>query len=290
MKLPDFYKNAQLNQLKMKMEIKADVYGNLSKVTAFDTIKLQLSSVEGVEIDDLNQVLTYSDKSLVIYNEKSNAYHRVILYIRDVYSYGNGYGLPKFHVANCKTLIQMRQQGRSHRYVTSQNETGIFRIHHIINNYPNPRDERLDICQNCLEALNYNYFSIKMPEIQKREIITNFSITEFFEIYPKSFFENPEKLPSYLTAPLNVYPNNWDNIAKQYKQEKGWQCEQCGINLSNDRSFLHVHHLDGQINNNDESNFKVLCYYCHANQPLHGHMKNQIYQNFCQKYQKPDLF
>jgi len=37
--------------------------------------------------------------------------------------------------------------------------------------------------------------------------------------------------------------------------------------------YLHVHHRNGQKNDNRDSNLAVMCVACHAEQPMRGHMK-----------------
>ncbi len=55
---------------------------------------------------------------------------------------------------------------------------------------------------------------------------------------------------------------------RRYMLEKaGYKCEECGFNKLNPftkRPILQIHHIDGNCQNNQESNLKVLCPNCHA--------------------------
>jgi hypothetical protein len=58
------------------------------------------------------------------------------------------------------------------------------------------------------------------------------------------------------------------SIKKWIKEERGNRCEECGISdwLGKPIS-MEVDHIDGDTNNNDLSNLKVLCPNCHSQTP-----------------------
>ncbi len=58
------------------------------------------------------------------------------------------------------------------------------------------------------------------------------------------------------------------SIKKWIKEERGNKCEECGITewLGNPIS-MEVDHIDGNKNNNDLSNLKILCPNCHSQTP-----------------------
>jgi hypothetical protein len=41
------------------------------------------------------------------------------------------------------------------------------------------------------------------------------------------------------------------------------------------KDLLHVHHINGVKSDNSEMNLRVLCQYCHGEQPNHEHMKQR---------------
>ena len=68
------------------------------------------------------------------------------------------------------------------------------------------------------------------------------------------------------------YTEDWSKISSHYRVEKGFQCEQCNVNLRSNRGLLHVHHVNGVKSDNSPRNLKALCIDCHSKQPMHSHM------------------
>lgn len=63
---------------------------------------------------------------------------------------------------------------------------------------------------------------------------------------------------------MNTYPNNWEDIARQIKDQAGWECEHCGYPHAPDRGrCLTVHHLDMDKANCNDTNLVALCQKCH---------------------------
>ncbi|CAB1276248.1 HNH endonuclease [Candidatus Nitrosacidococcus tergens] len=270
MKLPDFYQFAPLNDLKEKMGIKKNHYGdfsmtvNLSNQLTEAELK-QLNSVEGIEIStDAIEIL---DDGTLAYKE-----NRVLLYIRDVPSYSGREYIPRFHLANCKTLHEMQSTGRFNRYVVSTHTDGQFKINMIIGNTLFPEIRPLNVCKNCLSKLNFNGYESLKPGKQRSQFVADFKIADFFAKYPQSLHTQTPKHNSD-NAPLNVYPNNFAGISRQVKERANWRCEQCGKDYSKEKMRLHTHHISSEKYDNRPSNLKVLCRSCHAQQPYHEHMK-----------------
>ena len=75
----------------------------------------------------------------------------------------------------------------------------------------------------------------------------------------------------------------WTRLSRWYRAELNWKCEECQIDLSQKRYFLHVHHVKGRGWNSLED-LKALCVGCHAKQTEpedHSFMKNdEQYQDF----------
>jgi len=82
----------------------------------------------------------------------------------------------------------------------------------------------------------------------------------------------------------NSYPENWDELTYQLKQEAGWTCSKCGRKciptgektppdwtVSQRHAFtLQVHHWDRVVSNNHRSNLAVLCSPCHLSYHRNG--------------------
>ena len=80
----------------------------------------------------------------------------------------------------------------------------------------------------------------------------------------------------------------WKKTSRQYRKEKGWKCEECGLSLSDDTKYLSVHHSKGTQYNQPED-LKALCIGCHSEQQGDNHQKlkkTPKYRDFMAKYGK----
>lgn len=262
----------QLITLKRRMGIPDDVYGQLFGLSGIEQKQLETDGIV-VSPDDIE---TADDYTLTYKGE------RVVLYIRDVNNYSGHENDPRFHIAQCSTLNDMFAKNRKHRYVISQREDGLFTLNY--HNSTQTVEKQLQVCQHCLDLLEYNGFYYRNP--YKEDIIQNFSITEFFIQYPKNPYAL-SKMGHHManTAPRNKYPENWSKITQETKEKYNYTCQECHIALNrpHHRKFIHVHHKDGNKANCSPYNLQVLCMHCHANQPFHSHMKRlDSYQKFIQ--------
>ena len=179
---------------------------------------------------------------------------------------------PKFHVADCLTLDKMRDSGRLNRYVSTTDQTGLFRVEPW-DRETNTREEeinsRLAPCINCLKLMNFDGFTDKTrPE--QRQVVNNFEIDNFLSNYEPIFRCLPLYTPE--NFPEGNYTSDWARISEDVRRKANWKCSTCPVDLSKHRRLLHVHHRDGNRGNNKPSNLQPLCCVCHQKQPFHGGM------------------
>jgi hypothetical protein len=273
MKLPDFKVFASFNALKDKMGIPRDVYGNLH--VEFAPGRLTLSELKtlgrpaGLDVS-LDDIVVLPDGTLGLKGQ------RVVLYIRDKATYGTNYSDPKYHLANCITLVQMKENNVFGKYVANNNTSGRFEMNIIKNGTAIPTIRNLAVCQNCLEFLRFRAFAKSQPAAERGRVVSSFSMTEFFEEYPKSFHA---QFPQYdsRSAPLNNYTSDWTSVSRAVRERADWRCQEisCQVNLSavDNRRYLQVHHRNGQKNDNSHGNLVALCIYCHAKEAMHHQLK-----------------
>jgi hypothetical protein len=284
LKLPNFLENNALNNLRKRVGAPLSFYK--LKVTLPEPVfkpreVLKITPValplEGLDVE-FGQISSHSDGTLV-YDGR-----RVLIHIRDVANIGGRKHVPRFHVANCRTLIEMKSSGRFERYVVSEREDGNF---HIRYDSGPLKITKLDVCQNCLDKLSWNGFSSDMSKNSRTQIVSSFLPKLFFDKYPKSLHP---VIPSFTsaTAPINEYPQNWEDISRELKKQLRYRCQEpgCSIQLSTyDSKFLHVHHKNSLKNDCRPENLVCLCIRCHAQQPNHSHMKSlPEYVEFLSKF------
>ena len=271
MKLPDFSENNGLNALRQQMGAELISWKSGGD---WDRIDIELDG-DGKEIppEEIeyapDRTLEYKGRKVVVYiRDQSN---------RDQYVLDSDESIApehlcKFHVANCPTLSQMHRQGRYDRYVVATRRDGKFTVNFLNGGKPIKKgvECRLYVCKRCLNTLNYQNY--RNRRTQQGEIRESFDLNEFFEMYPSQITRQPTGTD--ITAPVNKYSRDWDQISHDYKEKMEWKCEECSENLAARTEFLHVHHIDTQKSNNREENLRALCIRCHAEMPGHQHFKS----------------
>ena len=271
MNLPDFSKHVGLNQLRQNMGAELISWNSGEDWKSINIDEILITT--GIEIPP-DEIEPADDGTLEYEGRK------VVVYIRDQYAPSDATReqLCKFHVADCVTLQEMRRSNRYERYVVTNRTDGKFIVNFLAESWYRDKEEeverRLYVCKNCLRRLNYNGYKSYYGYQKKNEIRESFDLREFFERYGSQITREPTHTD--LTAPLNTYPPNWDQISYKYRLKQKWKCEECGVNLRfrNRQKFLHVHHINGQKHDNNDKNLLSLCIGCHANKPQHHQLRS----------------
>lgn len=175
----------------------------------------------------------------------------------------------KFHVMDCTTLIEMRANNRFERYTVTNSLKGSFSVYGITKEKQEMKGiARLNVCKNCMKELNYKGYT-NLTNSMRNELVTLFNFEEFFSTYSSLFKHVPAK---HAEGVEGGYSNDWAKISSALRQDKEFTCQHCTVNLSSNKSLLHVHHKNGVKNDNKLSNLIVLCADCHRKEPFHQHM------------------
>ncbi|WP_194866729.1 HNH endonuclease [Pseudoalteromonas sp. PPB1] len=218
---------------------------------------LQLS-----EIDNTNNLLSYKGRQIMLYIPEQGSL------IEEVLRDGKIDGAKRLHVAECKTLENMRNQGRFERYHVTNDISGRYPVlghHHYRSDVVEGKAD-LGVCKNCLKILNYKGYS-DHSHLEKSKIYLDFNLAEFFETYSSYFKHYPTQKKS-----IGSYTKDWEQVSVNYRQQQNYTCEQCGVALSDHKRLLHTHHINGVKIDNALNNLKALCVDCHTKQPNHDHM------------------
>ena len=221
---------------------------------------------QGREIRNLDEVESWGE----LLTHKGE---QVVLYIKDTRQekytlFHDPQKSRRFHVAECLTIREMRSKGRFERYVVTTRQDGRFLVEAVDSD--REFETPLRVCKNCLTQLNWKgYARSKSVNLWKE-----FSLQDFFAEFTTFFSSRPRYTD--MTAPRGGYARDWHRWATTLKAERGWRCDECGVNLSAQRhraSLLHGHHKNGVTSDNSRRNLAVLCLLCHSEQPYHGQVQ-----------------
>lgn len=276
--LPNFLNWGPLNALRHKMQAPlADSFVPNNAFRDIDLPVIERLLDTGVDVK-FDEVEVLGDGTLAYKG------YRVLLYIRDIASIGQQESMPRYHLAYCRTLDKMRRNARFDRYVVANGDSGKFQVN-VIENDVRTQHVTLNVCQNCLDEIHWNAFDMKMPRAGRLSLVSEFALPDFFKKYPRDLM-SVKPTHSSDTAPLNVYSQDWSEVSERTKRQRGYRCGTCNtVLIQADSKFLHVHHRNGQKHDNGDTNLKVLCIGCHAEEPMHGHMKRlPDYRVYIERY------
>jgi hypothetical protein len=179
-----------------------------------------------------------------IYLKINGVEHKGYMFIKNADV--NQWGLPKFHVANCLTIIDQKNKGyfNGHYFWSNSNVVDVNQR----NNKTIHENVKLELCGYCREQIS----------------IINYSNTQgFFDLLDIQVPEadNNQDLDMF------GYVKDWQQISKKFRIENEFTCNNCSIKIIQkiDHRFIQVHHVNGNKKINVRDNLQCLCTLCHAN-------------------------
>lgn len=235
----------------------------------------------------------------------------VVVFIQDSYNSADdlrnkpkGKGMYRFHINyDCETIQQQITRNRyNSRYHFTKSTRGEFdmygvrgkgffnRVKQAFGGKEKVEKAQIGVCENCLKSINYkdyNKYSKTERDGKVFEWRKEFSIKDFFDNFSQRITERPKYSDQILRPP--VYNNEFRRFGMKKKEQLGYTCEACGVDLSmcSDRTkLLHCDHEDGDITNNRPRNLRILCIPCHRN--LGGNRRVGSQQDYlkCEEYRK----
>ncbi|ETX05896.1 MAG: hypothetical protein ETSY2_20360 [Candidatus Entotheonella gemina] len=278
MKLPDFSNDDQFVRLLQKMGDKELRPWNPNR-SSLSLRDLNQLITDGIIIDII-EITTSPDGTLDYRGEK------VLVYIRDQeLSHAQRESGYKFHIAECRTLSDMRSKNRFDiRYVVTNRQDGMFLVNRTRNGkiVENNREIELHVCKNCLWRLDYLGYAAKRSA--RQSIYDKFSLKVFFAKYSNTVRSKPTH--DEYSMPPNIYSDDWSKVSNKIRCRANWECQECSVKLDDHRELLHTHHIDGNKANNSCSNLQALCISCHSNAAGHERLKQHPQYKQCLDIQK----
>lgn len=273
--MKNFFLDMNFKILRRKMGIEDGEYAKFDGLKTneygfkLDPIKIeQLKS--GKDVDITIDQLDFTKEDPILRVGKVN----VVLYIRDQYHpVKSEY---KYHVAWCETLEQRKKDKKIDRYVITRKNNEKFNVNIIDSNTHKVIQENgtldMRVCRGCLKKLNYKGYKKAGIDYDKKDRIYNsFSLEEFLVEYKNKSMCIKEGDVRYtdLTQPQNVYPSNWKQISRIYRNKVNWRCESCKKDFSKQKHNLTVHHINSNKFDDEERNLIALCKDCHDKEHEH---------------------
>lgn len=167
---------------------------------------------------------------------------------------------PRFHLVECSTIEQQRNDGNfDNRYFWSNSPYISLFDYDTGEEY---QEKALNLCWNCQQIIT--------------DQISNTSDFHNLLDLNDEVIENNE--PEAETDIFNR-PINWRRISRAYREEQNYICEECGFggeDLENnfDKRYIHTHHINpNELLNTHRENLKAVCVLCHYKQDMH-HQSN----------------
>ena len=178
------------------------------------------------------------------------------------------YGKPRFHICKCETIDDFIRSGRFRQHYVRAN-TEPVPVRNLDNRGIVEEVSGLPLCRYCMDMISN---------------VTALNTTQFVELLKAANGDNHQEEKQETN--LFGYTRDREYISRELREKQNYTCENCGLKIEDDydKQFMHVHHINGDKTNNDESNLKCLCLYCHAHVDDHHYRKltrgaNRI--NYC---------
>ncbi len=256
-------------------------------------------------VDFKKDNLVTDENNILFYKLPDGSHVRVNLYIQEkILDFGERFfqrlskeeleeylqPLHKYHIFMCETLKQMATSGRFEKYRINTRNNGTFYYRYVLSSgkvIAQRENEKLLICKHCLKMYVKLCRKNGIPisgelspeEFNLEEFDRKFQFFNYSESSNKLLLINTRRISKLRIAGEHLYPNvyppDWNRIAEEIKEKRGYTCEKCGFKPSNEKEkkFIHVHHINGDRNDNREENLRVLCIKCHSEEVQHQHIK-----------------
>ncbi len=167
------------------------------------------------------------------------------------------YGKPKFHICKCSVIEEFINSGGFNQHYVRANTEPVPVIDLDEAEYSKREKEvsGLQLCKLCMRKINAYHNIDSTTFVNELKAASN-------EIQG-------------IETDIFGYTRDWDTISKTYRESHQYTCENCGLKIEDDydKQYVHVHHLNGNKENNDDSNLKCLCLYCHAHVDDHHYRR-----------------
>ncbi len=185
MKLPDFLKDPELNELRRRMGAEELGTFRLSiNPFRFTMAELERLIDSGIDVASLDEVRPLPDRTLS-YKDR-----RVLLHRRDVPMLGPARAtradVPHVHLSNCPIVRRLRAAETPSQHAVSAREDGRFQVNLVRGPDMRASLEPLPVCEDCLAELQFEGFASSGLGAARVRALEGFTIKRFFETYTRA--------------------------------------------------------------------------------------------------------
>ncbi|WP_196892195.1 HNH endonuclease signature motif containing protein [Aureivirga marina] len=202
-----------------------------------------------------------------VYLEHLGNWQRGYMYIKKPFL--GKYGFPKFHILECKAIIDQKNRNNFDNRYYWANTASVDLIDY--NTGKEHKNTLLDLCKYCQRELLEN---------TGEGIETTEDFYELLDINNENIIHHQDEIKTDIKG----RPLNWRKISNAYRATRNFTCEECGFGgeqLKNnfDKRYIHVHHINPyELTNTHTNNLKCLCILCHSEQDEHHQNKSEKLQ------------
>lgn len=101
---------------------------------------------------------------------------------------------------------------------------------------------------------------MKIPNVIEENTFAK--IKKSMKIEKKELIECKPIFEKSINKKKSRYSRDWIKVCEEYKEDVNWICEECGLDCSITKYYIHVHHLNKNRFNNSWRNLKAVCRAC----------------------------
>lgn len=202
---------------------------------------------EEVKLNEDGKLNVVFENDTIAFVDSKGIYHQGFMYKR---SYRlTEHGKPRFHICECNTIRSFINNGRFDKEYRFATDVPVPVID-IDDNETDKMVDDLPLCKYCINTVT-----------NETKRMTDAS--EFVEYLKEKDDANPLTVKN---VDIFGYTDDWSEVSKDYREQKNYTCESCGIEMNDvlGHPYCHVHHIDRDKTNNSTSNLKCLCIECHS--------------------------
>lgn len=186
----------------------------------------------------------------ILFTDDAGYEHLGFLYMR-MYNLEK-FGKPRMHLCKCNTIQVFMDCGSFEAKYRFAETDSVMVVDTSNEESIDVEVNGLPLCKNCIKILQGEGVFSKIKNSD-----------EFAQIINKL---QPVRLSNANEVDIFGYVRDWAEISERIRKHNNYTCEKCHVQVTEpfDYRFIHVHHRNGNKEDNSLSNLQCLCIDCHS--------------------------